>query len=371
MLFALVAVRARWLNDGRVFRAFLLVLGCLCVLRRHLARFAAVVRLAGRVRRHGLPGRGLPDRPALRLPRPDRPAVAHDQRPDHRPDPVPQYPFHWRRCRVLPVRRRHAVRAADGVSTSVGSPLGPRLLPGLHVPGAVRVRRLRDRRRPAVPGARLARPGRAERDAAVQDAVPRPRLRRPSHGRDSTSRCSIWKRRWPRTWSGRRRSTRRWHRAWLPRCRVLAGGAAFGDIADPEAEAGGPVDRFEDENRILPGKDLRPVAAQTAAGKLLVVTGRRSSAPCRQVPTSRSRDQVAKKPMVVIVARPAAASGPRRGRSWCCPSWKPDSPRRDPVPVPRAAHHRGFRRHVRGGVLRPQPAPTGRDDAGATIAGRR
>ena len=30
MLLALVAVRARWMNDGRVFRAFIFVLGCLC-----------------------------------------------------------------------------------------------------------------------------------------------------------------------------------------------------------------------------------------------------------------------------------------------------------------------------------------------------
>ena len=175
LVVGLVAVRARWLHDGRVFRAFLLLVG-------GLGYF--VVTWLGSRPWCGWPvalavgvflAAVLPVGVRFAFPAPTARLLRH-QRPDHRRRPVPQVPVSQRGDPVLPVRGGRPVRAARALRPDAVA-AAARRLPGVHGAGPVRVRGLRDRRRPAVPGPRRPGPGRPERDAAVQDAVRRARLR--------------------------------------------------------------------------------------------------------------------------------------------------------------------------------------------------
>ena len=92
---------------------------------------------------------------------------------------------------------------------------------------------------------------------------------------------------------------------------LLAGGPAFGDIADPEGESARRWARLEDENRILPGKDLRPVAAQPVAGKLLMLPEVAFASVPTDIGVAKPRTG-GKKPMVVVVA----SGGGMRAAAW-------------------------------------------------------
>jgi len=93
---------------------------------------------------------------------------------------------------------------------------------------------------------------------------------------------------------------------------LLAGGPAFGDIPDPEAEAARRWARVENENRILPGKDLRPGAARSAPGKLMMLPDVAFGAVPTNTDAKRQILAGGKKPMVVVVA----SGGGMRAAAW-------------------------------------------------------
>lgn len=76
----------------------------------------------------------------------------------------------------------------------------------------------------------------------------------------------------------------------------------------PSREADHLWDRIENENRVLPGKDLRPGALVTPPGKLLAL----SDVPFTAIPARLGEPAGGKKPMVVVVA----SGGGIRAAAW-------------------------------------------------------
>jgi predicted acylesterase/phospholipase RssA len=76
----------------------------------------------------------------------------------------------------------------------------------------------------------------------------------------------------------------------------------------PSLEADRLWDKLEDENRVLPGKDLRPGSLVSRPGKLLSL----SDVPFTAIPAKLGRPADGKKPMVVVVA----SGGGIRAAAW-------------------------------------------------------
>ena len=93
---------------------------------------------------------------------------------------------------------------------------------------------------------------------------------------------------------------------------LLAGGPAHGDIGDPSAEASRRWARLEAENRILPGKDLRPGTAPSAPGKLLMLSDVAFGSVRADTGDANPPRIGRKKPMVVVVA----SGGGIRSAAW-------------------------------------------------------
>jgi hypothetical protein len=88
---------------------------------------------------------------------------------------------------------------------------------------------------------------------------------------------------------------------------------AFQDaVARADGKPSPEIDRLwaklEDENRVLPGKDLRPGAAVSKPGKLLTL----GDVPFTSIPARLGEPAVGKKPMVVVVA----SGGGVRAAAW-------------------------------------------------------
>jgi hypothetical protein len=309
MLFALVAVRAHWLDDGRVFRAFLLVLACVAyfVVTWLGSRpwcgwpgaFAVAVYLAAVFPtglRYAFPG------PTARLLRSTNNRII---------DPIlcRKYPFHGvavvfflfgvGMLFVLPMAIPEArsplvlgcflafmFLALYGFVAYVMDDALPYLAPVLLVLVVLSGMPAYKMQFPGLDYAGRPTDGIAlpllDLEAAVAEDVERQKAFDDAVAQSITSKVSL-----------------------------LAGGPAFGDIADPEAEAAVRWKRLEDENRILPGKDLRPVAAQTASGKLLSLPAVQFSSVPAGIDITKSRPG-GKKPMVVVVA----SGGGMRAAAW-------------------------------------------------------
>ena len=346
MLFGLVAVRARWLHDGRTFRVFCSWSLCLAYfvvtwlgsrpwcgwpVALAVAVFLAAVLPVGV--RYAFPA------PTARLLR-----ATNDRIIDRRA--VPQVPVSQRGGAVLPVRRGRSVRATRAFDP-MRSPLRARQLSwrswGWPCTGSWPYA-IDDALPYLAPG--VAGPGRPERDAAVQDAVRRARLRG-ARGRRAGAATRP---------GGRRRGG----------YRAATGVPRRGRPGRRPAEPGGrpPVGQGR-------GGEPRP-ARQGPAARCRGVPARKVARPLRRTLHRRPRpDRRAGR------REEADGRGGRLRRRH--PGGRVDVPgalrtrspvRRggDSVPVPRAADLRGVRRDVRGVVLRDQPARPRRDELGGRPA---
>lgn len=308
LLFALVAVRARWLNDARVFRVFLLLLGCLAyfVVTWLGSRewcgwpgaFAVTVVLAVVV---PVGARGAFPGPTARLLQSTNERIIA-------PDLCRRYPFHavaalfflfgafalfalpmavpaLRSPMVLGCFLAFMVLSLYGfVAYAIDDAL-PYLAPALLAMVVLS----------GLPQYKMRLPG-LDYAARPTEGAPVPLLDLQAAVDRDVERRKEYDQAVARELAG-------------PGAAVLTGGAGRAALGRPEAEADRRWADLEDENRVLPGRDTRPGAGQPA-GRLLALSDVAFASVPAEIGTPSRPGK--KKPMVVVVA----SGGGIRAAAW-------------------------------------------------------
>ncbi len=311
MLLGLVAVRTRWLNDARVFRVFILLLGCLCyfVITWLGSRpwcgwpgaFAVAVFLAAVLPigfHYAFPGA------TAQLLR-----TTNERMID--PQLCRRYPFHsvavvfflfgvaslfvvpnvvqdFQSPMVLGCFLAFMFLAGYGFVAYVIDDALPYLVPALLVMVVLS----------GLPGYKMQFPG-LEYAGRPADGVPAPLLDLQAAVEEDNIRRKEFD----------RAQAREMDAPWVA---LVAGGPAKGAAIRPNEEADRLWVKLEEKNKVLPGKTTRPGTGQPSNAKLLAL----SDVAFRSVPLSTEEKSIAKptgkKPMILIVA----SGGGIRAAAW-------------------------------------------------------